>query len=164
MNGFQNPQKKTTNKKLSRRAKPGISHFHTWAYMLSKPSIKRYMNPKKYCRTTSNSQDIQPAKSPLRLKLKQGVVHIYGRLFLTPKKPPLKLGNLMLGAIGTDLEGSCPKRSQSGRGNLWYVIYLPGKIKIDIQGNKFTSQRGTLSISGQTKRSRNKKTEGPGMN
>ena len=60
--------------------------------MLSKPSVKRHMNPIEHCRTTSNSQDIQPAKSPPRLKLKQDVIHIYGRLFLTPKKQPLKLG------------------------------------------------------------------------
>jgi len=64
---------------------------------------------------------------------------------------------MMLGAIGTDLEGSCPKGSQAGRRSLWYVIYLPGKIKIDIQSNKFTSQRGTLRIPSQTKCSRNKK-------
>ena len=103
VNSFQVPQKNKI-KKLSRQAKPGISHSHTGAY--SKLSIKRYMNPNKYCRTTSNSQDIQPAKPPPRLKLKQGVVHIYGRLFihiysrlfLIPKKPPLKLGNYDAGS------------------------------------------------------------------
>ena len=97
--------------------------------MLSKPSVKRHMKPVKHCRTTSNSRDTQPAKSPPRLKLKQDVTRIYGRLFLTPKKLPLKLGIMTLVATGMGLEGSRTKGSQSGKGRWWYMRYLPGKTK-----------------------------------
>ena len=42
-----------------------------------------------------------------------------------------------------DLEGSYTKGSQSGRGRLRYIRYIPGKMKIDLQVNKFTTQRET---------------------
>ena len=38
-----------------------------------------------------------------------------------------------------------------------HVAHYEGKIKIDKQGNKFTTQRGTLRIQSQTKGSRDKK-------
>ena len=42
-----------------------------------------------------------------------------------------------------DLEGSYTKGSQSGRGRLWYMRYSSRKIKIDMQVNKFTTQKET---------------------
>ena len=41
------------------------------------------------------------------------------------------------------LEGSNTKGSPSGRGRPWYTRHLPGKIKVDIQGNKLTTQKET---------------------
>jgi len=55
-----------------------------------------------------------------------------------------------LGATGTDPEGSYTKGSQSGRGRPWYMRYVPGKIKIGTQVNKFSTQRETLRIQSQT--------------
>ena len=45
-----------------------------------------------------------------------------------------------------DLEGSYTKGSQSGRGRPWYMRYIPGKIKVGMQVNKFTTQKETLRI------------------
>ena len=60
----------------------------------------------------------------------------------------------MLLATGTDLEGSQAKGSQSGRGRLWYRMYLPSRIKLDIQGQNFTIQKETQRIQRETKDSR----------
>ena len=49
-----------------------------------------------------------------------------------------------------DLEGSYTKGSQSGRGRPWYMRYIPGKIKVGMQVNKFTTQKETLRIQNQT--------------
>ena len=57
-------------------------------------------------------------------------------------------------ATGMVLDGSYTKISLSGKGRPWYVRYLPGKIKVDIQGNKLTTQRETLRIQSQMKGSR----------
>jgi len=57
-------------------------------------------------------------------------------------------------ATGMVLDGSYTKISLSGKGRPWYMRYLPGKIKVDIQGNKLTTQRETLRIQSQTKGSR----------
>ena len=46
-------------------------------------------------------------------------------------------------ATGMVLGGSYTKGSLSGRGRPWYMRYLPGKIKVDIQGNKLTTQKET---------------------
>lgn len=86
------------------------------------------MNPVKHCRTTSNSRDTQPAKSPPRLKLKK-MSYIYSiDYFSIPKKLPLKLG-IMTPATGMWPGRSRTKGSQSGKGRWWYMRYLPGKIK-----------------------------------
>ena len=57
-------------------------------------------------------------------------------------------------ATGMVLDGSYTKISLSGKGRPWYMRYLPGKIKVDIQGNKLTTQRETLRIQSQMKGSR----------
>ena len=43
-------------------------------------------------------------------------------------------------ATGMVPEGSYTKGNLSGRERPWYMRYLPAKIKVDIQGNKPTTQ------------------------
>ena len=57
-------------------------------------------------------------------------------------------------ATGMVLDGSYTKVSPSGKGRPWYMRYLPGKIKVDLQGNKLTTQKETLRIQSQMKGSR----------
>ena len=80
-------------KKLSRGTKPKIWHYNTWAYILRKPLFKRRWHPNKASALLPKAETHYPKISNEGLKLKQGVVHIYSRLFLTHKTPTLKLGN-----------------------------------------------------------------------
>ena len=64
-------------------------------------------------------------------------------------------------ATGMVLEGSHTKGSLSGRGRSWYVRYLPGKIKEDIQGNRLTTQNETQNSKSKEVFQRNI-SDGPG--
>ena len=65
-------------------------------------------------------------------------------------------------ATGMVLEGSDTKVSPSGKGRPWYMRCLPGKIKVDIQGNKLKTQKETENSKSNEGFQRNV-SDGPGM-
>ena len=88
MDSFWMPQKKTLGEIKAR-----IWHSLTLAYILRKPLFKRRWHPNKASALLPKAETHYPKISNEGLKLKQGVVHIYSRLFLTHKTPSLNLGN-----------------------------------------------------------------------
>ena len=79
--------------------------------------------------TASDSWDTTSKTSNEGLKLKQGLVHIYSRLFLTHKKPSLKLGSYDSGNPRDGPWRITHEGKSSGRGRRGYVRCLPGKKK-----------------------------------
>lgn len=79
-----------TEIKLIRQAKPRIGLPHTGACILRKPQSKRHTQPKEHCSAASDCQDTTSI-CDRRSERKQDVPLRYGRLFLIPVQPPLKL-------------------------------------------------------------------------
>ena len=81
----------TGKKKLSRWAKPRIGRPHTGACILRK-AHSRGTRSKERCSAASDLQD-STSTCNRRSERKQDVPLRYGRLFLIPVQPPLKLQN-----------------------------------------------------------------------